>query len=113
MKNYLAIISPNKYADFDTLAEAQAHVSVHGGFAAATPGQYSEFFVIDMGAETVTFDQAAADADLAEKLILSTITNFERQVTQRRLREAMLTDEGKAWLQNIEDQIAAERARAR
>ena len=44
---------------------------------------------------------------------LDAISVLESQVTQRRLREAALTDEGKAWLQNIEDQIAAERARVR
>ena len=39
------------------------------------------------------------------------IDALEAQVTNRRLREAALTDEGKAWLQNIEDQIAIERAK--
>jgi len=52
-------------------------------------------------------------AEEAAKAPLTAIRTLERQVTQRRLREAALTDEGKAWLQNIEDQIAAERARAR
>lgn len=42
--------------------------------------------------------QAARDA-------LSQITALEGQVTQRRIREAALTPEGKAWLQSIEDQI--------
>jgi hypothetical protein len=60
--------------------------------------------------------QADIGADAAQRPMreaLAAITALEAQVTQRRLREAALTDEGKAWLQNIEDQIAAERARAR
>jgi len=88
MKNYLAITSPNKYADFDTLAEAQAHVFAHGGFAAATPGQYSEFFVIDMEAETVNFDQTAYDTTVAAKTKLAAIAELENQITLRMLREA-------------------------
>jgi len=35
------------------------------------------------------------------------IQELEATVTPRRMREAALTDEGKAWLQNIDDQIAA------
>jgi hypothetical protein len=38
------------------------------------------------------------------------IANLEAQQTDRRVREAALTDTGKAWLQNLEDQIAAKRA---
>ena len=37
------------------------------------------------------------------------IASLESQQTPRRLREAALTDEGRAWLQNLEDQIAAKR----
>jgi len=42
---------------------------------------------------------------------LQAIASLEAQITQRRLREATLTDEGKAWLQDIEDQIAIERVK--
>ncbi len=37
--------------------------------------------------------------------VMSQITALEGQITQRRIREAVLTPEGKAWLQSIEDQI--------
>jgi hypothetical protein len=37
------------------------------------------------------------------------IRNLEATVTPRRLREALLTPEGKAWLQDVEDKIAAQR----
>ena len=57
--------------------------------------------------------EAVYEADKPRRAALAAIAALEAQVTQRRLREAALTDEGKAWLQNIEDQIAAERAKAR
>lgn len=37
------------------------------------------------------------------------IRNLEATITPRRLREALLTQEGKAWLADVEDQIAAYR----
>lgn len=38
---------------------------------------------------------------------LEQIAALEAQVTQRRLREAVLTPEGATWLTDIENQIAA------
>lgn len=38
-------------------------------------------------------------------LILRSIAALEGSITQRRLREAMLTEDGKLWLQGIEDEI--------
>jgi|DEB19_MinimDraft_3_1074340.scaffolds.fasta_scaffold24088_2 hypothetical protein len=38
---------------------------------------------------------------------LDEIRNLEAQITPRRLREAVLTPEGKAWLEGIEAQISA------
>ena len=43
-------------------------------------------------------------------LIDAQIAGLEAQQTPRRLREAALTEEGKLWLQNLENQIAALRA---
>ena len=42
--------------------------------------------------------------------IKAEIAALEMQQTDRRIREAALTEEGRAWLQNLEDQIAAKRA---
>ena len=39
--------------------------------------------------------------------ILSEIAALEATVTQRRVREAALTDAGKAWLAGVDSQIAA------
>jgi hypothetical protein len=42
--------------------------------------------------------------------ILAQILAIEATVTQRRLREAVTTVEGKAWLADVDSQIAALRA---
>jgi len=94
---------------------AEKGVTVHGNTDAyyrLSPDGVKAWYVEGIAEPT--------EADLAEYpdvdpvfLVMAEIDRLEAQVTQRRLREAALTDEGKAWLQNIEDQIAAERARAR
>lgn len=40
-----------------------------------------------------------------EKATKRDILSLEAQITPRRIREAMLTNEGKAWLEDIESQI--------
>ena len=57
---------------------------------------YSEVFV--------TYEKTQGE------ILKEEITSLESQQTPRRLREAALSDDGRAWLQNIEDQIAAKRA---
>lgn len=47
----------------------------------------------------------------AAELALASIIELEASVTQRRLREAASTEEGRLWLQNVESQIALERAK--
>lgn len=44
------------------------------------------------------------------QIILDQITAMEASVTNRRLREAALTDAGRAWLADVDAQIAALRA---
>ena len=49
-------------------------------------------------------------ADEANKRnVISAIKKLERQETPRRLAEAVLSDEGKAWLTANRDKIATER----
>lgn len=38
-------------------------------------------------------------------VIMGQIINLENSVTQRRIRESLLTEDGKMWLFNIEEQI--------
>lgn len=50
-------------------------------------------------------------APTAEQVILSQIAAIEATITQRRIREAALTEAGKAWLAEQDAAIAALRAK--
>ena len=49
----------------------------------------------------------------ARESVLAQITALEAQQTPRRIREAALTDEGRAWLEALDAQIAALRPQLR
>lgn len=113
MKNYIAVVSSaagkiTKYQDFDTLAEAQAHTAIHGGFAHSTPGQNIAYITVT--GEVLTYDAAGLAADEATATVLAAISSLEAAITPRRVREAVLgTDNG--WLAGQEALIAIERAK--
>jgi len=69
---YIAIVTwtdeLHKHQPFDTEVEADAHVEVHGGFVAPDPGGRARYWVVDAEAQTVTNDQAQADADALESI---------------------------------------------
>lgn len=60
-----------------------------------------------LDAALAAYDHAA---ETAKRDALQQISALEAQVTQRRLREAVLSPEGGAWLQSIETQIATLRS---
>ena len=64
--------------------------------------------VVDGNTVTVT-KQAVAFSDV--EIARTKITALEYAVTQRRLRDAHLTEDGKTWLTNQEKLIADERAK--
>ena len=53
---------------------------------------------------------ATYDTFIKETSIKESILLLEAQQTARRIREAALSDEGKLWLKNLNDQIVAKRA---
>ena len=55
-------------------------------------------------------EKAWAD-EATKREALAEIHRLEDTVTPRRLRDAVLTDEGKAWLTNVESLIAIERGK--
>ena len=55
--------------------------------------------------------EAAWEDGRAAREAMQQIAALEGQVTQRRMREAALTDEGKVWLSAIEDQIKGLRSK--
>ena len=68
MKNFIAIVKStggklDKFQDFAVEADAVTHVATYGGFVAVDPGGSTSYWVVDEVAQTVTNDQAQADAD--------------------------------------------------
>ena len=68
MENFIAVVkstdgSLDKYQDFAVEADAVSHVEQYGGFVAPDPGGGTSYWVVDEDAQTVTNDQAQADAD--------------------------------------------------
>ena len=68
MENFVAIVKStdgalDKYQDFAVEADAVTHVEAYGGFVAPDPGGSTSYWVVDEEAQTVTNDQAQADAD--------------------------------------------------
>ena len=57
MKKFIAIVSfsgenVTKYLDFDTQAEADAHVAKYGGFAQESVGEHTEYYKVADGKAT-------------------------------------------------------------
>ena len=66
MKSFLAIVGVSdgsviKYADFDALKEADAHVVKYGGFSHKTPDGPVDYWVVNNNSITLDTDQEAAD----------------------------------------------------
>jgi len=80
---YLAIVKQTggtveKYQDFATEAEADAHVVTYGGFVVQQPTNLNfDYLVADSSKKTLTFDQARYDNDQA--LINSTQYQRDRK----------------------------------
>ena len=115
--SYLAIVKVEnnriaKYQDFPSKPDADAHVAKYGGFVVETPASGSmSYWVVDEGAKTITHDSASQTADETRISILRNIEELEITVTPRRLRDALASDEGKTWVDDVEKLIAVERGK--
>lgn len=70
MENYIAVVSHadnkiTKYQDFALEADANAHVSAHGGFVCAKPNGILNYWVVDADKKTLTYDKSTHDSDVA------------------------------------------------
>ena len=52
-----------KYQDFDTQAEADAHVATYGGFVDDKPSDRFEYWVVDADKKTLTYDEVSDKSD--------------------------------------------------
>ena len=115
MKNYIAIVKTSnnkldKYQDFDSKSDADAHVITHGGFVVDNPGGHADYWVINASEETVTFDKSTSDSDEVKRVALNKIMELEATITPRRMRDHALGTGGD-WLKDKEAEIATERGK--
>lgn len=67
-------------------------------------------FTAEEEAQRDAEEKAWAD-EAPKRNALNEIHRLEGTITPRRLRDSVLTDEGKAWLTNVESLIAIERGK--
>ena len=120
---YLVIVdttSDNKIAkmqNYDSRSEADAHIArviekYPNAFVIDNPPSYNiEYTTVDVVAKTITYDSSAYDTQKVKDNAQVEITRLEKTVTARRMRDALASDEGKAWVVNVEDEIKIERAK--
>ncbi len=116
MKNHIAVVTSSngkitKFQDFDLAEDAATHVASYGGFVADKPDGTIEYWTVDADKKTLTFDKSGSDAATIRRTVMSEIHRLEALETPRRLAEAVLSDEGKAWLTASRDKIATERGK--
>jgi hypothetical protein len=115
MKQYIAIVKNSnnkvdKYQDFDSKSEADAHVADHGGFVVERIDGAMKYWVVDNDKKTVTLDKTASDAGKNKRDVMAKINSLEEEVTARRIRDAVLGTDSD-WLKNKEAEIASERGK--
>ena len=109
-----------KYQEYPTRAEADAHVvrfasQYPNAFVVDNPDPSPAFShirrhtTVDVEAKTITYDSAGFDAQKVKDNAQVEIERLEGTVTARRRRDAVASDEGKAWIANVEEKIQVER----
>ena len=119
--NYLVVVDTTqenriaKHQEYATRAEADAHVArvldkYPNAFVIENPPSYMDLYTtVDVVAKTLTYDSSAYDAQKVKDSAKREIIRLEGTVTARRIRDALASDEGKAWVANVEDEIKIER----
>tara|TARA_A100000172_G_C2984647_1_gene90623 strand:+ start:122 stop:466 length:345 start_codon:yes stop_codon:yes gene_type:complete len=113
MKKYVAVVTHDsgvitQYQDFDSKADADAHVEKYGGKVVQEIDNSFEYW--DVSGDTPVKDTDQEKADATEAGILQKIYLLEAEITPRRMREAILGTDSD-WLKNKEAEIAEERAK--
>jgi hypothetical protein len=121
--SYLVVVDTtpeNKIAkmqNYETRAEADAHVArvlpnYPNTFVVDNPSRYVlDYTTVDVVAKTITYDSAGFDAQKVKDDAQNEIRRLEGTVTARRMRDALASDDGKAWVVLVEDKIKSERAK--
>ena len=106
-----------KYQKYETRIDADAHMSrvienYPNAFVIDNPPPYiMDYTTVDVVAKTITYDSVGYDAQKVKDAAQGEITRLEGTVTARRIRDALASDEGKAWVVLVEDKIKSERSK--
>ena len=106
-----------KYKEYPTRELANSHVERVSGnypdaFVVDNPAPYIlSHTTVDVVAKTITYNSSAFDAQKVKDDAQVEIERLEGTVTARRVRDSLLSDEGKAWIANVEEKIQVERAK--
>ena len=121
MKIFIAVVKHEnnrvtKYQDFDTQAEADAHVATYGGFVDDKPSERVKYWIVDADKKTLTYDEVSDKSDLVKVIARRKIPRLERKITARRIRDTFNADSdtataAKKFITDIEAEIATERAK--
>ena len=121
MKDYIAVVKNannkvTKYQDFDSKSEADAHVATYGGFVDDKPSEHVEYWVVDADEKTLTYDEVSAKSDEVEATARAKISELEKKITARRIRDTFNADSdtataAKKFITDIEAEMVTERAK--
>jgi hypothetical protein len=75
------------------------------------PSYVMDYTTVDVAAKTITYDSSGFDAQKVKDDAQNEINRLEGTVTARRMREALASDDGKAWIAVVEEKIKVERAK--
>ena len=110
--SYLAIVKVEnnriaKYQDFQLQADANTHISTHGGFVVETPATGSmDYWVIDEGAKTITHDSSTETTDVATRemeLIRNHRAGLLTETDWMALGDVTMSDAWKTYRQLLRD----------
>jgi hypothetical protein len=114
MKPFIAIVKEtngalDKYQDFDTLSEANAHITKYGGFVVDDPGGNTSYWSIDADTKKAVYDSAQRAADKTQRQWEIDIKVTDREMP-RYLEDAV--DEGAIVLKpgRVKDNYDAKKA---
>ena len=106
-----------KLQKYQTRVDADAHISriaerYPKAFIVENPPAFGmDYATVDMDAKTFVYDNVRYDAEQIKTNAQGEINRLEETVTARRIRDALISDEGKAWIADIEEKIKVERAK--
>ena len=109
--SYLTIVKTegNKisvYQDFESKSDADAHKDNYGGFVVEKPAGDMDYWTVDAGAKTITYDSAKQTTDEAAREMTSIREHRDRLLTETdwmALGDVTMSDAWKTYRQKLRD----------